>query len=335
MKMFAGLIPKELFFPKLKKQDLVALNLGNCYLKGLIIKEGKIVDYFLEPKKNLSEDLKIIWEKKKITTRQLKLSLKSPSCLVRYFPFAKLEKNKMREALSYELNKHIPFPAESVYFDFCILEEKTKEEVNLLLAVVKKDFLDPILETLQKERLEPLEITLDSICLINLFLKLSKNEKKFNASILDIGYSGSTLTILGGRAPLLTRELLFSGRQIINNLMHAKNIPADQLQPWLLSLMQNPVLMQEVLELLADSLPPLLKEIKISFDFFEVNKAQSVERLYLSGALANLSALTSFFKENLNVETEVLGVPPGLEDVFGKEFNSLKNIFSVAIGLSL
>ena len=169
-------------------ETFTAINLGSRYLKGLIVKENKITDFFLKERQDLAGTLRQIWQEKKISTDRVRLSLKDPSTLVRYFSFPKLEKKKMRQTLFYELNKHIPFSPEDVYFDFSILEETHPSEAFLVLAVAKKDFINSILDIFEKEKLKVLDITLYSICLMNFFLQ-SILENKINSCILDVGNS--------------------------------------------------------------------------------------------------------------------------------------------------
>ncbi len=45
-------------FIKNEVDQFVAINLGNCYVKGLVVDGDKVVDYFIEKKEDLSITLK-------------------------------------------------------------------------------------------------------------------------------------------------------------------------------------------------------------------------------------------------------------------------------------
>lgn len=313
------------------EQNFVAINLGNYSIKGLMVKANKITDFFLKERQDLSAALREIWQEKKISTNRVKLSLKDPAMLVRYFSFPKLEKKKIKQTLFYELNKHIPFSPDEVYFDFSILEETSPTEVFIVLAVAKKDFINAILELFEKEKLKVLDITLDSLCLINLFLR-TEEQKETNSCILDIGSSFSALTILRKSTPFLTRDLAFSTKDIFNVLSNIKNIPFAETEKWV-TLPQNH---KEVLELAQDSIVTLCKEVKSSFDYFEVNKGERIERLYLTGGIAYLTGIGSVFKDYLDIEVSSLDKIQNLNISFSdKNFDSIRNSFSVALGLAL
>lgn len=323
-------LPFDKLFLSKKTQDFVGINIGNQTLKGLIVKGNKAVDYFIEPHTDLAEQLKKIWKDKKISTDKVKVSLKNPSCLVRYFQFLKMDKKRMKEALLYELTKHIPFSPDDVYFDFSILEEIGASEVSLLLAIAKKDFINQILDVFEKQNLKLAEINLDSICLINLFLKTYEEHSTINSGILDIGYASSTLTILRKGIPCLTRDLIFSSKDIIQVLSNIKNSPPAEVESWLRSLKDS----KEFLEMVQGSIVNVCSQIKSSFDYFEVNKGERVEKIYLTGGLAQLDGFGNALKESLSIETVILNNTQKLDTSSADgNFDLVKNSFTVTAGL--
>jgi type IV pilus assembly protein PilM len=313
-----------------KPEGFVSINLGNYYIKGLIIEDNKIKDYFLERNDGLSTILGSLWQKKKISANKVKVSIKNPSSLVRYFNFPKMEKKKMKQALFYELNKYIPFSPEEVYFDFCVLGEVNPKEVYLMLAVAKKDFIDKTLGAFEKQNLDVLEIGLDSVCLTNHFLDTYKEEKTINACMLDIGYSFSTLTILKKGMPFLTRDLEFSAKDIFQVISRIKNLKPEDIEKWLFSLKDH----NEFLELAKNSISSLCQEIKSSFDYFEVNTGERIEKMYLTGGIVSVKGIEGAFKDNLEMEVAILDNLTSLDISFSDDkFNKCRNSFSVAFGL--
>ncbi|MFH1519459.1 MAG: pilus assembly protein PilM [Candidatus Omnitrophota bacterium] len=312
------------------------VNLGNCYIKGLIIEGGKVKDYFIEKKEDLATTIKKIWSEKKIPVRKVKLSVKDPSCLVRYFTFPKMDRKKLSQAIFYELNKLIPFPPDNVYFDFFILDDTSPRELSILLAVAKKDFVDNIIDVFEKVNLKVIEINLDSVCLTNLFLNNYSGDKEANSCILDIGYNFSTMTILSKGTPFLTRDVKFSAKEIFQIVSRISNKSLPEVEKQLFS----PQGCDELLKSTRDSISNFCKELKSSFDYFEVNKGETINKLYLSGGLASIAGIENVFVEALDMEVGLLKpFLPGsdnLSEVFsGKKFSDFKNSFSVAFGLIL
>ena len=318
-------------FLKTGSNDFVAINLGSHYLKGLVIKGNRITDFFLKERKDLSTALKEIWQEKKISSDRIKLSVKDPSTMVRYFSFPRLEKKKLRQTLFYELNKHIPFAPQDVYFDFSILKEISPSQVYIVLAVAKKDFIDNITQAFEKEKLKILDISLDSISLINVFLASGVDKLK-NVCILDARASFSTLSLLAKDMPILTRDLNFNMKEILSTLSHVRQIPMSEIDKWLVS--NEP--QNETLKLIEDNITSLCKELKSSFDYFEVNKAEHIEKLYITGGISYLKGVESIFKDFLDIEVEYLGMPQKLIIDFKEgNFRAIEKSFTVAFGLVL
>lgn len=328
---------KSLFeeqFLKAKAESYVSINLGNYFLKGLVANGEQISDYFIEPSKDLEAAIKKVWAEKKITTRRVKISVKNPACLVRYFSFPKLERKKLQQALFYELNKFIPFPPADVYFDYCILKELSPQEVFILLAVAKKDFINSILEIFKKNNLKISEINLDSICLVNLFLESYDEARQINSCILDIGYNFSTMTIINKNVPFLTRDVKFCISDIYQIIARTKNISVSEVGNWLASLNDK----KEFQDLVQDSISNLCREIKSSFDYFEVSKGEHLDKLYLSGGMVSVRGIENIFSEILDIKVEILNVNPKNKESLAKilldeKFSRIKNNFAVAFGL--
>ncbi len=323
-------------FIKNEADKFVAINLGNRYIKGLVVEGDKVVDYFIEKKEDLSATIKKLWAEKKIPVKNVRVSVKNPACLVRYFPFPKMDKKRLSQALFYEMSKLIPFTPEDVHFDYTILNDISATEVAILLAVAKKDFIDSILESFGKVDLRVSEISLDSICLSNLFLNNYQEAKDVNACILDIGYNFSTMTIISKGIPFLTRDVKFSVKDVFEIIARIKGQSIDSIEKEMAISGKS----SEVLELNQESILSFCKELKSSFDYFEVNKGELINKVYLSGGLASAKGIESIFVETLDAEVEVLKLfsekNEKLDQIFfSKEFNILKNNFSVSFGLIL
>lgn len=322
------------FFKK-SAESFTAINVGNFYLKGLVVKEGKAVDYFLQRNEGLSPSIEKICKAGKIPTKTIKISLKDSSCLVRYFPFPKMEKKKLHQALFYQMSKLIPFSPEDVYFDFSLLKEINQSQEFILLAIAKKDCIDKILEAFAKHNIKVSQICLDSVCLTNLFLNNQGQHGKTNSCILDIGYGFSTITILEKEIPYLTRDTKFNAKEIVQIISRVKDLSEAEIEKQFLSTQDN----NEFLELAKNSISGLCQEIKSSFDYFEMNRDKAVEKVYLTGGLASLKGIEPLFKEYLGVDTEILTAFSEQKKVeveaLGKEFDSFKNSFAATFGLIL
>ncbi len=317
-----------------KENDFVGINIGSYYLKGLAVQKGEIVNWFLERNNGLAQTIKKIWDEKKIPIKRAKLSVKGSSCLVRCFPFPKMEKKKQRQALFYEMSKFIPFSSADVYFDFFNLQDISSKEELILLAVAKKEFINSILEAFDKNNISVSQISLDSICLLNLFLSVYKTDKEENAAILDLGYDYSTLSIVHKGTPFLIRDVKFSTKEILQIVSRVKDFSIEDANKWINSLKDK----SEFFKLVGDTISRFCQEMKSSFDYFEVNKGEHIDKLYLSGGLVSVEGIENIFFESLDIKTDILNIVPSdkkslLSNFLNKQQFFLKNDFTTVFGL--
>ena len=82
----------------------------------------------------------------KISPASIFLGIPRHTVILRYLELPVAVKENLRETLGYELEKHVPFVSEEVYFDFQIVsEDKSAARLQLLLVVAKKEVLAPVL----------------------------------------------------------------------------------------------------------------------------------------------------------------------------------------------
>lgn len=319
-----------------KSSAFTGINLGNNFVKGLVVDQGEITDYFIEPKKNISEIISSLKKKGKISGSTVRVSLKDPSCLVRYFPFPKADPKKLEQALYYQLNKLIPYSPDEVCFDYAILKEADPSNYYILLAAARKSLIQEILETFEKQGLTVSEISLDSIALMNLYLSKFPQDAKINSCILDIGHGFSTMNILEKGVPFLSREVKFSAKDIVDIASRVKNISGKETIDALKNLKET----NELFSILEENISDWCKEIKNSFDFFELNKGASLDKLYLTGGLITIPQIAGIFSDNLGIDSEIL-IPdnPGnlkFSQTFPKdEYENYRHNLAVSFGLIL
>ncbi|MFH0925505.1 MAG: type II secretion system protein GspL [bacterium] len=95
-----------------------------------------------------------------------------------------VEKENLREMLSYELENHIPMSIDDVYFDYHVAGKGDENSLRIFLVAVKRDTLTWYLDILNKVDLSPTIIEMSSFALYNLIrFNNILNEKVLGASI--------------------------------------------------------------------------------------------------------------------------------------------------------
>ena len=99
-----------------------------------------------ENSKAVSQLINGFIKENRISPTSVFLGIPRSKAILRYLELPIAVKENLRETLGYELEKHVPFTPEEVYFDFEIIsEDKAAGRLQLLLVVVKKEALSPVL----------------------------------------------------------------------------------------------------------------------------------------------------------------------------------------------
>ncbi|HDN85994.1 MAG TPA: hypothetical protein ENG49_02085 [Candidatus Omnitrophica bacterium] len=312
-----------------EEKDFVSLDLGARYLKGALVKDGKIGELFIEKKGESASAIDFL-ESKGIHSKEVKFAIKGPETLIRYIPFPKVEKSKLREIFGYELSKYIPFSSEDVYFDISLLDENySKDEFLILLAAAKKELIDSILSPFRERRVEVKEISLNNLALLNLFFHC-KEKKASNTAIIDLGFSSTLLNLVKGEMPYLSREIKVGCFHLIEKISLVKNLSHDKAEEWLVTSSG----VDELIKIGEEPLWELSREVKSSLDYFEMNVGENVEEFYLTGGASSVESVREAISKSLGVKL-ILWEAAKTLDIKAKSFSFPLQMFSTVIGLSL
>ena len=87
----------------------------------------------------ISSLIRAFLKENRVSPATVFLGIPRSSVILRYLELPIAVKENLRETLGYELEKHVPFSSEDVYFDFQIIsEDKSADRLQLLLVVAKK-----------------------------------------------------------------------------------------------------------------------------------------------------------------------------------------------------
>ncbi len=158
-------------------------------LKGTHKKLTSIKTHTLELNTSLSEtasDIKRFFKKNNIKTNSVCLNLSRRQILASIIELPAIKKDLITQALKYEIEEHIPYPMNEVYYDYQILGQEEKK-TNILLVAVKKEIVDSYVQLLSQVSLNPIFVDIDSFGVINLCLELFSKEFKQNTVLLISG----------------------------------------------------------------------------------------------------------------------------------------------------
>ncbi len=159
-------------------------------------------------------------QESRISPTSVFLGVPRSIAILRYLEFPMAVKENLRESLGYELEKHVPFSLEDIYFDFQIIsEDKTSGRLQLLLVVVKKETLSPFLGLAKRLGVGISGIEISSTALTNYFFQ---RDGKSDGSPRAFVYAGEHDIELG----LFNNDMLLYSRAMSENDDLLEALPA-------------------------------------------------------------------------------------------------------------
>lgn len=158
-------------------------------LKGTYKKLKLIKSHTLQSDTSPSEKVLIIkrfLKKNNIKTKYICVSVPRRQILASIIELPAIKKGLIAQALKYEIEGHIPYPIEEVYYDYQVLGEQEKK-INILLVAVRKEIVDSYLQLLSQVGINPLFVDVDSFGVINLCLAVFSKEFKQHTVLLISG----------------------------------------------------------------------------------------------------------------------------------------------------
>lgn len=323
-----------MFKLKLKLKTKVALDLGTNYIKVVILKETPKGTHLVKASMvsvkgaetrelrdvRRAEAIREVLEKTKIRPREVSTVGIWCSPIIRDIKLPKLPEAKLRKALRYEIEKHIPFKVEDVVWDFQVLSEVTEgksKKVNILLIAVKKEVIDRYLRVIHQAGVRPKIIDVDPLASINSPLTDDLSEEKVTA-LIDLGARNIILNILKGRVLQFARSIPTAGNALTMALVEGLKIDfaeaerlkcekADALLGEAKEIREeNEHSSQKISEIIRPTLEELIAEIEKSFRYYKTNfEVEKIDEIILCGGGARLRSIEKFFAQRLKIEVRI------------------------------
>lgn len=268
------------------------------------------------------------------------VSVSGQQAIIRYVDFPKMSLNELKQALKFEAQKYIPFPAADVSMDACILREDLPDgKMRVLLAAVKKDFLEQRLKLMTAAGLFVNIVDIDSLALINAFnYNYAGDEKLKNKAValLNIGSATSNLNILENHLPSLSRDVSIGGNHFTQRISEAFTLDFKSAEELKTSADEQKA--GKIAAAIEPVVTKLAKEVRNSFDYYESRSVSSVEKIYMSGGGSMYPGMKESLSAIIGIEVDnwdplrKITLAEGLDPAKVKVISSQ---LAVAIGLAL
>ena len=219
-----------------------------------------------------------------------------------------LNEDAMETQISLEADQYIPYPLEEVALDFDILgpSEKNPDRADVLLAACRRENVDIRSTMLELAGLNAKVVDVEAYTMeraFGLVQEQLEDQDEQVVAIVDIGATMTTLSVLVDGKTIYTREQLFGGKQLTEEIQRRYGLSAEEAG---LAKKQGGLPDDYEPEVLDPFKDAVVQQVTRSLQFFfSSSQYNDVDHLVLAGGVASLAGLAPLIEEKLGTPATV------------------------------
>jgi type IV pilus assembly protein PilM len=219
-----------------------------------------------------------------------------------------LSEDDMETQLTLEADQYIPYPLEEVAIDFEIQgpSPERDNQVEVLLAACRRETIDARVEAIDGSELTSKIMDVEAYAMERAFSLVQHQlalDQDSTVAVVDIGATMTTLSVLNNGQTIYTREQLFGGKQLTDEIMRRYGLPLEEAG---LAKKQGGLpddYEPEVLEPFKDA---VVQQVARSLQFFfSSSQYNDVDHIILAGGVSSMEGLAELVQEKLGTPATV------------------------------
>ncbi|HZX81764.1 MAG TPA: pilus assembly protein PilM [Lysobacter sp.] len=219
---------------------------------------------------------------------------------------ADLDEDELEAQVELEAVNYIPYPIEEVNLDFEVLGPvpNTPESVQVLLAASRSENVEMRASALELGGLTPRVMDVEAFAVENAFALLSEQlstPRDGLVALIDSGATMTTLNVLRNGRSLYTREQVFGGKQLTDEIMRRYGLSYEEAG---LAKRQGGLPETYQAEVLQPFKEAMVQQISRLLQFFYAgSEFNRVDQIVIAGGSAAIPGLAQLVEEQLGVPT--------------------------------
>jgi type IV pilus assembly protein PilM len=281
----------------------------------------------------------------------LLLALSGQAVFPRFVKLPPVARDKIAEMIRYEAEQNVPFPIDEVVWDYQLIGDASEGEQHAMIVAVKADNITEAAECVAAAGLEPELVDVAPLALYNC-VRYNYPELAGCVMVLDIGARSTNLVFIE-QGRVFSRTIAVAGNAITQEI--AKSFQVSFAEAEALKRQHAFVALGGVFssgdDEMADRISKIVRnvvtrlhaEISRSINFYRSQQGGTAPgRVLMTGGSSVIPHMDTFFREKLQVETEVLnpfinvqaGAALDLQQV-GDDVSCLGEVVGLALRRSL
>lgn len=219
-----------------------------------------------------------------------------------------ISEDDMETQLTLEADQYIPYPLEEVAIDFEIQgpSPETDGQVEVLLAACRRETIEARVEAIEGAELTPKIMDVEAYAMERAFFLLQNQldlDDDGTVAVVDIGATMTTLSVLTGGQTIYTREQLFGGKQLTDEIMRRYGLPLEEAG---LAKKQGGLPDDYEPEVLEPFKEAVVQQVARSLQFFfSSSQYNDVDQIILAGGVSSMEGLDELVQDKLGTPTAV------------------------------
>jgi len=306
-----------------------------------LLPPGVIVDGSIKDHDAVESVLRNLISNCQPKVKRVSTSISGYSVIVKRIRVPYQNEKEIEENLLIEAEKYVPFEIDDVYIDFSMLKkaEEDSEGSDVFLVAAKKEIVDAYAGLLEAIGLTPAVIDVDAFTLVNAF-EMAFGDVSEPAVLIDIGASKTNLNVIRNGMPVFARDMAIGGEQLTEAIREATGLSREDAEAAKISGTKDPVLLEEIRQVVVDMTDLWLEEIKKAINFFKANAKpdEFPVHVFLSGGCALLKDIEKQFSKGLGIEANRLNPFSSIghaKEIDTAYLNTISPQMAIASGLAM
>ena len=222
---------------------------------------------------------------------------------------ANLSEDELEGQIQIEADQYIPYALDEISLDFYVIGPSAKEpgKVDVLLAASRSDNVDVRIAALEVGGLQAKVVDVEVFALESAMRLLGgQNESMAHAhlvAVMDVGATASTLSVLENSKIIYTREQLFGGRLLTDEIQRRYGLSYEEAG---LAKRQGGLPDNYEPEVLRPFMESMAQEINRALQFFySANQSGAVDHVVIAGGCASISGIDTLVQSRIETPTSI------------------------------
>jgi len=318
--------------------EMIGLDIGSHSIKLVVLKmtsKGPFLTHFWikeippgrdkEDVGHVIEILKDLVVEVGLKTKKVSLTVSGSGVNIRRITIPSMPKAELKEAVSWEIKGHLPFPVETARIDFQILDEFVEDNVkklDLIVVACPNQLIERTLSIAEGAGLQPTHLDVGPFALWNVLLAWNQFKKEEEIALIDFGSEKTGIYLFEDGILQFSREVTPAGADITRAIVEGLDFEgepshlyeraerikqevgihsgADQE-----SIVDESINLSKISFLIRPVLEKMTAEIQRSLDYYKSQfNVERIDRVLLSGGSANLKNIASYLGGELHLPVE-------------------------------